>query len=60
MPHALSVKNLSEMCVDFIKDNMGEFCKISALGRPTGVDAFNSENGQSPFDLLRKFERQIK
>ena len=60
MPHSSSVKYLSEMCVDFIKDNMDEFSKISSMRRPTGVDAFFSECSQSPFDLLRKFKRKIK
>ena len=54
MPYSISVKCLSEMCVDFIKDNMSEFCKMSSLGWPTGLDVFNSENSQSPFELLRK------
>lgn len=55
MPHPLSVKLLSEICVDFIKDNMSKFCEMSSMMRPAGVDAFNAVNSQSPFDSLRKF-----
>ena len=55
MPLPLSVKLLSEICVDFIKDNMSKFCEMSSMRRPAGVDAFNAENSLSPFDSLRKF-----